>query len=766
MWRKKVFLISFVLVLGLFLTSVVQAVIIDFESIPGGSPYEGLLISDQFLTTAGVSFSLEGGGFPVLAEVGFPLTAFEPGDTPAAGQRIGSFFLTDTASLSGDTPPAVIINYSIPTALASGVLLDIDFNERWTIEALDSAGVLLETINLNSGAPCTGDALATPWSFERSTNDISSIRLSGIRPGGAGYFGLGFDNFETGMTEGCDTKIDHNLVGWWKLNETSCNTAFDSSGNDNHGTLYGEPSWIVGRIDGALNFDGVDDYVSIQSLHYADSFYSEVSVGAWIRTSYPNNQVIVSFDRNEYWRLEINGDGGDPGQVGWDVMTSSGLVDYGSNTRIDDDNWHHVVGVFDNGTLTIYIDGDPEPSTYGGNTFGSGVVRYGFLGVGSEASVFNGNKRPKNWFCGDLDDVKIYDRALQLAEVNTLISPELRAHRPNPRNGARLVDSDADLSWASGFTTVAHDIYFGMDFNDVNEASRTNNMDLLVYQNYDVNFYDPGHLDLGVTYYWRIDEIGCPPNNTVYKGDTWSFRTCCQRSGRVVTILLTLSEPGLNGEPGPVDYMDMLLENAVNWVGKGMTDLNVLVIRDDNHQGEWTEDTDEIYNALVELGYNTSLLDEPEGGVKDSDLRRYDVVFLSNPGYPVDDLLTIQSLQNFFDMGGGIILQGDDICQEHTNLTTLTHLTFKDNGVDYFGHHTDDMLDEFYLVEIVGEHSVIAGLDSISFSYGDDIDSTDVTNTGEVVLAWATVMGTDLPKKPVITAYEAPGAIVDLIAVK
>ena len=188
-----------ILFVALFAVTPAHALLIDFESIPGESPYEGLLISDQFLSTAGVSFFLEDGGFPVLAEVGDPLTAFGPSDTPVEGQDTGSFFLTDTGSLSDDTPPAVIISYSIPTAIASGVLIDIDFNEGWTIEAFDSDQVLLDTITLNSGDTGTGNALATPWSFEHLTNDISSIRLIGIRPGGAGLFGLGFDNFEAGV---------------------------------------------------------------------------------------------------------------------------------------------------------------------------------------------------------------------------------------------------------------------------------------------------------------------------------------------------------------------------------------------------------------------------------------------------------------------------------------------------------------------------------------------------------------------------------------
>jgi hypothetical protein len=179
--------------------------------------------------------------------------------------------------------------------------------------------------------------------------------------------------------------------------------------------------WIGGAVGGALNFDGNNDYVAIQNLHYDSGGHAEISVTAWIRTSNSGNQIIASYDRNEYWRLEINGSGAGPGQVGWDVYTSTGQVDYGSVTRVDDGSWHHVASVFDNGTLIIYIDGNPETPTSGGSTFGRGIrTRYGFLGVGSEATSFDGNKGPTNYFDGDMDDVRIYNRALSAAEISQL----------------------------------------------------------------------------------------------------------------------------------------------------------------------------------------------------------------------------------------------------------------------------------------------------------------------------------------------------------
>ncbi len=220
----------------------------------------------------------------------------------------------------------------------------------------------------------------------------------------------------------CPTDLS-SLIAWWKLDETSGLTAADSSGNDNHGTLrnMAGDEWTSGAMGGALNFDGNNDYVAIQNLYYDGSDYPEISVTAWIRTSDGTNQIIVSYDRNEYWRLEINGNGGGTGQVGWDVRTSSGQVDYGSTTRVDDGAWHHVAGVFDNGTLTIYIDGNPESPDSGGSTFGRGVnTRYGFLGVGSEATTFDGNKGPTSYFDGDMDDVRIYNRALSVQEISQL----------------------------------------------------------------------------------------------------------------------------------------------------------------------------------------------------------------------------------------------------------------------------------------------------------------------------------------------------------
>ncbi len=187
---------------------------IDFETIPGATPSEGLSISDQFLASEGVTFSLANGASPVLAETGAPRTAFAgpPNDTgsdnPVGGQNIGSFFLTDDGVLSGLVSPALIVTYSAPTSAASGVILDIDYDESFAISLYDAptGGTLLDTITIDAGDPGTGDGIASQWSFARGQADVFRLEFQGTRTA-AGGFGLGFDNFDAKHAAGAPATV-------------------------------------------------------------------------------------------------------------------------------------------------------------------------------------------------------------------------------------------------------------------------------------------------------------------------------------------------------------------------------------------------------------------------------------------------------------------------------------------------------------------------------------------------------------------------------
>ncbi len=195
---KTKILAIFLWVFGLsFLSYGQNCFTIDFENIPGAVPFEGLEISDQFFAEFGVSFILEDDERPILAEVGSPVAGFSSffgEDTPADGVDIGQFFLTDDGELQGLDATGLIINFDQPLASIEGCIIDIDFGEKFVLEARDLDDLIIAFDTIVSGDPGTGDGQSTCWEFiANNCEGISSVRLKGFRTQ-AGGFGYGVDN--------------------------------------------------------------------------------------------------------------------------------------------------------------------------------------------------------------------------------------------------------------------------------------------------------------------------------------------------------------------------------------------------------------------------------------------------------------------------------------------------------------------------------------------------------------------------------------------
>jgi len=92
--------------------------------------------------------------------------------------------------------------------------------------------------------------------------------------------------------------------------------------------------------------------------------------------------------------------------------------------------------------------------------------------------------------------------------------PPKTAYWPDPADVTESVDLDVELSWMGGYGAKLHTVYFGDNFNDVNDAAGGLPQGVATYT--------PGPLKLAETYYWRIDEFDAI---ATYKGDVWSFTT-------------------------------------------------------------------------------------------------------------------------------------------------------------------------------------------------------------------------------------------------
>ena len=98
--------------------------------------------------------------------------------------------------------------------------------------------------------------------------------------------------------------------------------------------------------------------------------------------------------------------------------------------------------------------------------------------------------------------------------------PPKTAYTPEPADSAEFVDLNVVLSWTAGFGAKLHTVYFGEDFDEVNDATGGLPQGIMNYT--------PDSLKLAKTYYWRVDEFD---GAATHKGDVWSFTTLGAVSG-------------------------------------------------------------------------------------------------------------------------------------------------------------------------------------------------------------------------------------------
>jgi len=190
---------------------------------------------------------------------------------------------------------------------------------------------------------------------------------------------------------------DPSLFAHWALDETEGEIAADSVA-ELDGTVHGEALWQPedGIVGGALEFDGIDDYVGTPSFMLTANI--SCSVFAWIKGGIPG-QVIFSQKGRSDWLLADTTNGSLMTELEFLFKPRRALQ---SQTVITDGNWHHVGLVWDGSNRILYVD-DVEVVS---DTCDKGLLN-GELQIGA------GNKLEAGTFwSGLIDDVRIYDRAV------------------------------------------------------------------------------------------------------------------------------------------------------------------------------------------------------------------------------------------------------------------------------------------------------------------------------------------------------------------
>ena len=188
------------------------------------------------------------------------------------------------------------------------------------------------------------------------------------------------------------------FVAHWKLDETEGNIAHDSA-NGNDGTVYGDPTWQPegGMMNGALQLDGVDDYV--ETAFVLDPSDGPFSVFAWIKSGAPG-EVIIAQKNSANWLYTDTIEGKLITELKPSGRTAAPMT---SQTVITTDEWKYIGFVWDGSRRKLYV----------GNTIVAEDLQ-AYL-VGSNNGLYIGaSKRlePDTFFSGLIDDVRIYDRAI------------------------------------------------------------------------------------------------------------------------------------------------------------------------------------------------------------------------------------------------------------------------------------------------------------------------------------------------------------------
>ena len=189
------------------------------------------------------------------------------------------------------------------------------------------------------------------------------------------------------------------LVGYWKMDETEGSIAYDSSG-DHHATLYGNPVWqpAEGKIDGALQFDGIDDYANAGFV--LNPKIGPFSAYAWIKGGTPGQVIISQTDGTGFGGTWLGID-----QSDGKLFTNLMYFELVSESVITDGQWHHIGIVWDGSRRYLYVD---EEEVAGDTNDMTAIQSTGdlYLGAGK-------NLEATSFFSGLIDEVCIYNRTVR-----------------------------------------------------------------------------------------------------------------------------------------------------------------------------------------------------------------------------------------------------------------------------------------------------------------------------------------------------------------
>ena len=238
-----------------------------------------------------------------------------------------------------------------------------------------------------------------------------------------------YDSAETADTDG-DSVGDNadafpndpfkttNLIASYPFN----GNALDQTNNNYNGTVYGATlaQDRFGNANSAYSFDGIDDYIDFGDPDEVFDFgNNDFSISLWVKSNgdQSGKYIISKYDGN-----------GEPNSFGLGTHSNSQVYVWSSSNAhgnsqsaylndsyyLNDGAWHHLVLVFSNDYMNLYVDGDLRDDIYLGASRSNGGI------INNDASLVVGRITKGQNFGGLIDDIKLYNEALSNNQISDL----------------------------------------------------------------------------------------------------------------------------------------------------------------------------------------------------------------------------------------------------------------------------------------------------------------------------------------------------------
>jgi hypothetical protein len=198
------------------------------------------------------------------------------------------------------------------------------------------------------------------------------------------------------------------LVAHWKFDETDGDIAYDSAG-DNDATVH-NGVWTAGKVDGALDFNGLNTYVDCGDSELLGP--EQMTISMWIKPEHMGGmRYILSRAKTDSAEIDYNIQRHREGEVEFDVgQAGAQPVSVLSNSTTPLNEWSHVVASLDGSEASVYINGRLDCSA----GYGQRLPRESYW------FVISSLKADTRYYNGMIDDVRIYNYALSEDEIEVL----------------------------------------------------------------------------------------------------------------------------------------------------------------------------------------------------------------------------------------------------------------------------------------------------------------------------------------------------------